>query len=100
MLNVWVLLYIAVLFFVLTPGILLSLPSGGSKTTVAAVHALVFSLILHFTYKIVWNATKHVRFGRLEGFETVNKFKSFPYSNSHFNSPPFSTSDSYSIAGN
>jgi hypothetical protein len=47
-------LYVALLFFVLTPGILLSLPKGGSKFTVAGVHALVFGLIFHFTHKVVW----------------------------------------------
>lgn len=39
------LLTTALLFFVLTPGILLSLPPGGSKWTVAAVHAVVFTLV-------------------------------------------------------
>ena len=47
-------LYTALLFFILTPGILLSLPKGGSKFTVAAVHALVFALVYHFTHKVVW----------------------------------------------
>jgi hypothetical protein len=56
-------LYAAILFFVLTPGILLSLPKGGSKFQVAAVHALVFAVIFHFTHKLVW------RFSiSLEGF--------------------------------
>jgi hypothetical protein len=32
------------LFFLLVPGILMSLPQGGSKFTVAFVHALVFVL--------------------------------------------------------
>ncbi len=35
----------ALLFFVLTPGILLSLPPGGSKWTVAATHAVVFAIV-------------------------------------------------------
>ena len=35
-----------ILFFLLTPGILVSLPPGGSKYTVALVHSLVFGLIL------------------------------------------------------
>ena len=35
-----------VLFFLLTPGILLSLPPRGSKMMVAFTHALVFSIIL------------------------------------------------------
>ena len=37
-----------ILFFLLTPGILVSLPPGGSKYLVALVHALVFGLILWF----------------------------------------------------
>ena len=47
------LLYLAVLFFVLTPGVLVSLPPGGSKLTVAIVHAVVFALVYHFTHKVV-----------------------------------------------
>ena len=55
-------LYAAVLFFLLTPAILLRLPPNGSKFVVAGVHALVFALIFHFTHKLVW------RLGaRLEG---------------------------------
>ena len=96
MMNVWTLLYIAVLFFVLTPGILVSLPSGGSKITVAAVHALVFALIFHFTHKLVWNVTKSVRFGNLEGFESANK-NGWEFSDSHFNTPLFSIGNSYSL---
>jgi len=46
-------IYIVALFFVLTPGIFLSLPSGGSKTAVALTHALVFGLVWHFTHKKV-----------------------------------------------
>jgi hypothetical protein len=57
-------LYVAVLFFALTPGVLLSLPKGGSKLTVAAVHAAVFALVLHLTYNVVKRLA--VRF---EGFE-------------------------------
>ena len=59
-------LYAAILFFILTPAILLRLPPTGSKYVVAAVHALVFALIFHFTHKLVW------RLGaRLEGLETM-----------------------------
>jgi hypothetical protein len=35
----------ALLFFLLTPGILLSLPPGGSPYVVAATHAIVFALV-------------------------------------------------------
>jgi hypothetical protein len=59
-------LYVAILFFVLTPGILLSLPKGGSKFKVAGVHALVFAVVFYFTHKLVW------RFGvTLEGADNM-----------------------------
>ena len=35
----------AVLFFILTPGIVLSLPPGGSKMVVAGTHAVVFGIV-------------------------------------------------------
>ena len=58
-------LYAAILFFALVPGILLSLPKNGTKFQVAALHALVFALVFHFTHKLVW------RFGvSLEGMTT------------------------------
>jgi hypothetical protein len=46
----------------LTPGILLTLPAKGSKLLVAIVHAVLFTIILYFTYK-------HVRRLMREGFE-------------------------------
>ena len=48
------LLFIFILFFILTPGVILRLPPNGSTVTVALVHALVFTLVLHFTHKMVW----------------------------------------------
>jgi hypothetical protein len=52
--NWFTTLYAAILFFILTPGILVSLPPKGGKFTVAAVHAIVFAIIWHFTHKLVW----------------------------------------------
>jgi len=52
--NLTVTLYAAILFFILSPNVLLRIPSKGSKFVVAAVHALVFALIFHFTHKFVW----------------------------------------------
>jgi hypothetical protein len=49
-------LYAAVLFFVLTPGVLLSLPPGGSRTTVALTHAVVFGLVWALTHKMVYRS--------------------------------------------
>lgn len=69
-------IYAALLFFILTPGILLKLPTSAmfSKlpikenrpTVIAAVHALVFGLIFYLTKPIIW------RLGvRLEGFSEL-----------------------------
>ena len=52
--NWTVTVYSAILFFLLSPGILLSLPSKGGKYTVAIVHSIVFALVWHFTHKHVW----------------------------------------------
>jgi hypothetical protein len=38
------------LFVLLTPGILLRLPSSGSKWTVALVHGVVFAVVMHILY--------------------------------------------------
>jgi hypothetical protein len=46
--------YVAVLFYLLTPGVLVSLPPGGSRTTVALTHAVVFSLVWCYTHKVVY----------------------------------------------
>ena len=60
-------LYVAFLFFILTPAILVRLPPKAGKFTVAGFHAVVFGLILHFTGKIVWNFARN-----LEGFQEGN----------------------------
>ena len=64
--NVVVTLYVALLFMVLTPGVLLTLPKGGSKLVVAAVHGLVFAVVYHFTHKAVWKASL-----QLDGFQNA-----------------------------
>jgi hypothetical protein len=55
-------LYVALLFVLLTPGVLLRLPPKGSLLTVAIVHGLVFALVYHFTHKMVLRLS-------MEGFE-------------------------------
>jgi len=49
-------LFLGLLFFVLTPGVLVSLPPGGSRTTVALTHAVVFALVFTLTHKPVMGA--------------------------------------------
>jgi len=46
-------LYIIILFVLLSPGILITLPPKGSKLLVAITHALLFALILHLTHNLV-----------------------------------------------
>lgn len=55
--NIIVALYCALLFFILTPNVLLRLPPNGGKLTVAAVHALVFGILIFFTQNIVWRCS-------------------------------------------
>ena len=49
------LLYVVILFTLLTPGVLVSLPPRSSKLTTAFTHGLVFAAVFHFTYKIIRN---------------------------------------------
>ena len=51
--NFVVALYAAILFFILSPNVLLRLPKKGSVKVVAAVHAVVFGLLLLFTTQFV-----------------------------------------------
>jgi len=46
-------LFVAALFYVLTPGILVTLPKGGSKMLVAATHAVVFAVVYGLINKSV-----------------------------------------------
>jgi uncharacterized BrkB/YihY/UPF0761 family membrane protein len=50
-----------ILFFLLTPGILLRLPPNGNKWVVASVHGVVLAIIL-------WVACKYYK-SYLEGFK-------------------------------
>ena len=62
--NTFMFAYAALLFIVLTPGVLLRLPMNGSKMTVALTHGLVFAVVWHFTHKMVWRAS-------YEGFQAA-----------------------------
>jgi hypothetical protein len=59
----------AILFFLLSPGILLRLPSNGSKMMVAMVHALVFGLVFYFAHRSVYSYFNPMR--RFEGMTTT-----------------------------
>lgn len=55
--NALMYLYIAVLFFVLTPGVLTKMPAVKSLYKVAVLHALLFTVIYYMTHKYVWRLT-------------------------------------------
>lgn len=62
----WIItIYITLLFFVLVPGVLITLPIKRDKITIAAAHALLFAAIWHFTHKMVWQLSNNIS----EGFE-------------------------------
>lgn len=64
MLNLVMLTYIAVLFYVLTPGMYVTFPSRSSKMVVTATHAVLFALVFKLTHKAVWNFSM-----RMDGFQ-------------------------------
>jgi len=74
MFHLGMFLFSAVLFFALTPGVLVSLPPKGKKYTVAAVHALVFAVVWHCTHKAAWYLT--------EGFYAPAPPQATPHSSS------------------
>ena len=56
--NVAMNLYLVLLFVAMTPGVLLHLPSGGSKLVVAATHGVLFAVVYYLTHRSVQNATR------------------------------------------
>jgi len=57
-------LAVAALFFVLTPGVLVTLPPGKGKFVVAATHAAIFAVVFHFTQKTLMDLAQ-----QYEGFK-------------------------------
>jgi hypothetical protein len=55
--------FVVALFVALTPGVLLRLPPGGSKLTVALVHGVVFAVVLYLSKGFV----RSLIYGRREG---------------------------------
>jgi hypothetical protein len=46
-------LFLMLLFFLLTPGVVLSLPKGGTLQQKALVHAVVFGVVVHFLHQVM-----------------------------------------------
>ena len=67
MFNLYMVVYTAILFYLLTPGVYLRLPRKGSKIIVALTHGVVFAVVLFSTYKIVLRLTGQ----RYDGFKDL-----------------------------
>lgn len=52
-------IYAFLLFFLLTPGVIITLPPKGSRYVVALVHALIFALIWKLTSHLIWRVAKN-----------------------------------------
>lgn len=63
-----------ILFFVITPGIVVNIPAKGDKYVKAIVHALVFALIFVIVHMIVSNLSNYVE-GLEEKDEIVKELK-------------------------
>jgi len=66
MLNLTMLIYVVALFYVLVPGMFLSIPSSGSKKVVALTHAIIFAVIFKLTHKMVWKLSM-----QMSGFQNA-----------------------------
>jgi hypothetical protein len=73
--NLIVAAYAAILFFLLSPGVLLRLPPKGSKFIVLATHAVIFAIILGLTCKMVWKFSMGIRLEGMDGMEEEEKKK-------------------------
>ena len=55
MFDIWMAVYVGILFVLLTPDVLVCIPKRSSSLTSAVVHGILFALVYFFTYKIVAN---------------------------------------------
>ena len=53
--HIFMFIFVVFLFFILTPGIILTLPAKGSKTVVAITHAIIFAIVWTIIHKFVWD---------------------------------------------
>ncbi len=56
--NFLMMAYYAIVFYVLTPGVLFTIPSGVSRNLVYMTHAVVFSLVIGLTNEYAWSLIK------------------------------------------
>lgn len=52
-------IYAGLLFFVLTPGVILTIPPKSKKMIIAGVHAVIFGIVFGLTHKFI-HKLKHM----------------------------------------
>jgi len=70
--NVFIFLFSAILFYLLTPSILLTIPKKSNKYVIALVHSIIFATILFCTYKINFSESKE-GFGDSKTKESISE---------------------------
>jgi len=60
--NLVVAVYLALLFFVLSPNVCVRLPPNANKMTVALTHAVIFGIVAYLTTKMVWRLSMNMGF--------------------------------------
>lgn len=73
--NFVLFIILALLFVVLTPGVLVSLPPKSGKLTVALTHGLIFAIVWSLVGKSLWRWTHSLTSGftGLEGMTEIKK---------------------------
>lgn len=71
--SIYLTLYLVALFFVLTPGVLVTLPPKSDKITVAITHAIVFAVIYQLTFNIVKDAVEGFKGGSRSSSDRGNR---------------------------
>ena len=79
-------IYTAILFFILSPGIIVTLPFKSKKPVSAGLHAIIFALVLHFTLPFV-----PVLYEGLDNPIGQTTYKPDPNSLTVPNGPPYAT---------
>jgi hypothetical protein len=67
--NLIVAIYAGLLFFLLSPNVLLRIPKKGSTKMVAFVHAIVFGITLFLSYKLIMWAMNQMSVSGKEGLD-------------------------------
>jgi hypothetical protein len=68
--NAITFIYVFILFYILSPGVLITLPKKISKIVAALIHGLIFTIILAITYRSVYKFSTNF-FEHFSGNESV-----------------------------